>query len=77
MIVLEDDLPDSVKNLQQYFGDGTSNDLTNVFYKELGTEQGMVSLNLYRLFFSNLNKTRFEFTGSNSNIPETQGNHNL
>ncbi len=41
MFVLGVDLPDSIKELQQYFGDGTSNDLTNVFYKLLENEQGM------------------------------------
>jgi hypothetical protein len=41
MIILGDSLPDSIKELQQYFGDGTSNDVTNVFYKVLQDEQGI------------------------------------
>ena len=38
-----DNLPGSIKGLQQYFGDGTSNDVTNVFYEVLQNEQGLPS----------------------------------
>ncbi|CAB4000766.1 Hypothetical predicted protein [Paramuricea clavata] len=38
-----DDLPDSIKELQKYFGNGTSNDVTNVFYKFLHNEHGLPS----------------------------------
>ena len=41
MFVLGHDLPDSIKELQKYFGDGTSNDVTNAFYKFLRHEHGM------------------------------------
>jgi hypothetical protein len=41
MFVLEHDLPDSIKELQKYFCDGTSNEVTNVFYKSLHHEHGM------------------------------------
>ena len=42
MFVLGNDLPDSIKELQKYFGDGTSNDVTNAFYKFLRHEHGSV-----------------------------------
>ena len=41
MFVLGENLPDSIKELQQYFGDGTSNDVTNVFDELLQNEQGI------------------------------------
>ncbi|XP_028390863.1 uncharacterized protein LOC114515768 isoform X2 [Dendronephthya gigantea] len=37
----EDEVPTSIKELQHFFGDGTSIHVTNAFYEDLDSEQGL------------------------------------